>query len=149
MIDRTGHLTPTEPVEGAPDRSHLRARVGNLVSRARLVLVTLPPGEARAEGERALDHADRFARGEPIEPRAIEDCLMNEEETGILLYEQSAAGALEQSVWSAVSAVVGYAAWAASAARSEPPGALVENYDLPEALAIVEDALRAAQAVVG
>ncbi len=49
----------------------------------------------------------------------------------------------------AVAAVVGYAAWAAAVDRGEPSGALVENYDLPEALAIVEGALRTAQADAG
>lgn len=145
MISTTGRPTSTGRADGVPDRSDLAARVAEFVSRARVVLLMLSPDEARQEGERALDLAERFARGEAIEPRTIEDSLMNEEEQGILLHEQRASGTLEQNIWSAVASVVGYAAWAAATARGEPLSALVEYFDLPEAPDVVEEALRTAE----
>lgn len=134
------------PIRRARDASDLAAHVADLVPRARAVLRMLPPDQAREEGEQALDLAERFARGEAIEPRVIENSLMNEEEVGILIHEQRASSQLEQNVWSAVALVVNYAAWAAATARGGPLSALMEYFDLPEAADVLEDTLRTAEA---
>lgn len=120
--------------------------LARLLPRARAVLATLPAGPRRAEGERALDRAERVARGEAVAPRAIEDSLLNEDDKGILLYEQRGDDPRALDIWSAVIWVVSYAAWAAYAALGRPPSAMVEYFALPEALDQLEEALRTAEA---
>ena len=140
---------PAAQFPSPPDSAGAVARIGDLVPSARAALATLPAGQARDDGDRAIGLVERFVRGEAIDPRAIEETLMDEDENGLLIYDQTAPDAQQRNVWAAVTAVVGYAAWVAYDVSGQHPGALVENFGVPEALDIVEDALRTAREGAG
>jgi hypothetical protein len=125
----------------------LAGQLAPLVAAAHSALLTLDDGPQRREGEQVLDLVDRFLKGEPIPPRTLEDTLLDEDDHGLLIYEQSAGSERSEAIWSAVTGVVGYAAWLAYKQAGKPPGALVENFDLPESLDMVTDLVRKAGTV--